>query len=252
MNLNKNKIKYICSVIFIFYTSALYSQFILPEDRYTTQKDIDVIRINDDGIDVKNIRAIAKKNSQGEVEISWRYVKNSVPVAVIRNDRAMSNMSLLKLGKIINILDAGQVTLKDTIVTPGDYYYAVVSYQKFKEESTMLKLDENYTSIPIHFDESDLNSNIKLKKEYVENIKAEALDNKTVRIRWNFEPVPNVNLLIYKSTSEINNESKLKTSTRIGTVASEKNYFDDENDSSGDFFMPLPYLISLKLKNLFL
>jgi hypothetical protein len=236
MIFTKTRKKYISFALFFISSVVLHAQFILPEDKYTTQRDIDVIRVNDDNLDTRNLKAVIKKVSKGEVLLSWTYSKNNVPVAVIRHDKPLSNMSMLKLGKVINVLDAGQINLKDTVITAGDYYYAVVSYQKLKEENVILKADENFTTAPIHFDEKDLTAQSKLLKEFVSNIKAVILDNKTVRLQWVYEPVPNVSLLIYRSTAEISDENKLKNAMRIGTVPSEKNYFDDQDGSSGDAF----------------
>lgn len=233
--IKKKHSKFLFLTILFACVTSLQSQFILPEDKYTTHKDIDVIRADNDKIEIYGINAKATMTSPGEVKIHWNnFVKNAV-LAVVRSEKPVSNLSALQLGKVVVVLKGGESNFKDTILNPGDYYYAVVSYQRLKDETVILKPNENYTTSPVHFDEKDLANQTESAKETVSNIKASILDDKTVRIQWNFDPVSNVSLMVYKNTHVIDSENAIKNSIRIGSVSSDKNYFDDQ-EGAGQFY----------------
>jgi len=227
---------YILLAIFFGGFTASHAQFILPEDKFTTQKDMDVIRVKDPDIDINNLKIKINKAAKGEVLLSWNNLRTKTELAVVRHEKPISNLSLLKMGKVITVLSNDETYFKDTIALAGDYYYAVVSYQRLKDDNVILKPNENFSTSVIHFEEKDLASRTRLVNETVTGIKVEILDNKTVRVQWAFEPAPNTSLLVYRASSEISDEARLKSSTRVGTVPSEKNYFDDQDAVTGDLY----------------
>jgi len=236
MTMKKIHSKYLLAAILLVSTSQIQPQFILPEDNFTTQRDVDVIRVEDNKIEIRNLKVKISDVSAGEVMVAWTNIKNDVPLAVVRSDRPLSNLSALLLGKVVVLLDAGQTNFKDQILTPGDYYYAVVSYQRLKDETVILKGNENYSTVPVHFSDKDLANQVESIKETVSHIRADVLDNKSVRIQWNYDPVPNVSLLIYRYVYAIDNENTLKSAMRIGSVTAEKNYFDDQDGATGEYY----------------
>ncbi|MDH4199262.1 MAG: hypothetical protein OEV66_02690 [Spirochaetia bacterium] len=236
MFFKKPVIKIILLLCFVFFTSEIFSQFILPEDTYTTHKDMEVIRVETLGVDVRSIKAKTENATKGEVLLTWMPINTKDQLAIVRSDQPISRLSQLIGGRVLSLVDAGNNSYKDTVSSPGDYYYAVVSYTGLKKETVVLKADDNFTTRAVHFDEKDFFSPQTTFSEAVTNIQAEVIDNKSVRIRWNYEPVPNASILIYRSTREIKDEKFFKNALRIGSVPSINNYYDDQDGASGNFF----------------
>jgi hypothetical protein len=214
----------------------LFSQFILPEDAYTTHRDRDVVRMDTEKIEVRGLKSRKAEGRSGKVELTWTLVDKSSQLALLRGEEAISNLTSMQIAKVVTLLEPGTSSYTDTVLNPGGYYYAIVTYKNLTDQTAILKTNDNYTAAPVTFGKGDLSRTENIADQFVSGIKAETIDNRTIRIRWSYDYIQDVSLLIYRSPMPVTDEVKLKTALRIGTVLSNKNYFDDEDGASGDFY----------------
>lgn len=209
----------------------LRAQFILPEKDYTTQSDIDVIRVDSSQTAVINIRAEMVNPSVGEVLINWRNAKQTSRLTVVRSDIPISNIRTLLDSKAIAIVEGTATVYRDIPNEPGNYYYAVVSRQALEDQTAIMTPEANYTLQPVTILSSDKQKFTTLN--IVKNIRARFLDSRTIRVQWDYDPNPYVYFIVYRSTRPIDSTSILDDSVRLGMVRGGKNYYDDSQPPVG-------------------
>ncbi len=217
--------------LFLGFLSPVLAQFILPEKDYTTQSDIDVIRVDSTPSAVTGLKAELVNPSVGEILINWHISQKPARLSVIRSDIPISTMQTLLESKTIAILDGGATVYRDIPEGAGNYYYAVVSRKAVEDQSVILTPGENYTLRPVTILSSDKKKFTSLS--IVKSIRARFLDKHTIRVQWEYEPNPYVYFIVYRYTQPIDSSSVLEQAVRLGIVRGGKNYFDDTKPPVG-------------------
>jgi len=225
----------IMALLFFLPLNFLFSQFVLPDDRKTTHKDIDVVRSEDALKLISNLSARLLNAVTGEIELTWENPEKTGKLALVRSDKPIETISILLSSGIIAVLDPGTNRFSDFMLKPGNYYYALVNYEGFKNETAVLSRGQNYTIQPVIVTEYK-GSDSQKAQDAVQGISTEWINPTTLRVKWNYKPTSGVSLSVYRDGHPLDKEDKVRKAIRLGVVDSSRNYFDDINPAAGDHY----------------
>jgi len=224
-------VKYIVLILFLGAVGFIHGQFVLPEEKYTTQKDINVIRSETAGKQISGITVKREGSQKIGVRVSWKIVENRGELAIFRYNAPINSNLVLTDATLLGVIDGSSTSYTDNPEKSGTYYYAVLLNTEVKSGAVILVANENYStkgykffSKNAHEAEPIADNNIS-----VTNISLQKTSKNSVRVLWNYTGDNNISFNIYRSSEKMDTPEKILEKNKIGTVTQDKRSYDDLN-----------------------
>ncbi|MES0490461.1 MAG: hypothetical protein ABUK01_10740 [Leptospirales bacterium] len=222
--------------------TGILGQFILPEKSFTTQKDVDVIRVDSGGDElVKEIRTRVRRLRK-EIMLAWTLARREQELAVVRHTQPMNNMKVLLEGELVAIIAADQTSYIDKPEKPGEYYYAIVIHKELQEHIAVLIADDNYTTNPAVLLEKE-EDEVETSAGKITSIQSILIAEKLIRVEWEGQFKEGATVQVYRAEEMIDTKEKLGSAKRLASLPGNKTGYDDNEITPGKTYF---YAIALR------
>lgn len=180
---------------------------------------------------IKAVRIPDITDLQCAIKINWDLNPGYTgEYVVVRSDRIIDTKEKALAARVIQTVNAtANNAIIDTDCTPGDYYYAVLSRKSVLDGNVELYRDVNFTTFPVRVLSADA-------LYRVSGIRAEIVNEVSVRLTWNRIDKTGLFYTIYRSRRIIDTDTRLQEADRIRVVADAGEFIDDTISVSGTYY----------------
>ncbi len=177
---------------------------------------------------VKSIRVSAGRR---DIDLEWKKNQNAHTYGIYRSTSPISRIEELKASTRIGTTEENAFSDKN-VSRYRTYFYAVTIIDKSGKEYYRPVMDENYTSNGTFIKSGSSSTPL--------NISAYRNENRSVIIKWTKPEIKSDNELagfeIYRGSSEINSNLRLKESMLVKVTGPEETIYFDRNITPGEWY----------------
>ncbi len=216
---------------------------IYPDVNYTTrpvviEKDVAAKPVQTVPPQVTLLHGQTVNNTQ--VLLTWQGIEGrGISYVVYRGQKALSTPNRIRGAERIAVITDKQESYTDaSLKNSGVYFYAVTTRDAEGNEDLKLIPDQSFMAdgVTVEF----------ISQITVTNLKAEALEDSGVRLRWQGIKLPASEYLIFRHSKPILNTQRLALATPVGKQRMSESSFIDEEPGPGSHY----YAVLVRLEDL--